>query len=146
MVRRHLRTFVQIKLTRTAIVGIFATLADLILLGLSVNRGWLTPLQANLPSLALGSLIQFLGNRYWVFKAKERPLGRQLSLFVIAEALAFALNGIGYDLLVRFTPVNYIVARPLSVTLIFFGFSYPLWHWIFHVPSPVVVAETPLDP
>jgi putative flippase GtrA len=103
---------------------------DLGLLVLLVRSGS-PPTQANLPSLFAGSTLQFLGNRYWVFRAGHRPLGKQLLLFVVAEAIAFFLNWLGFDLLVRHTSIYYPLARPVTVTLVFFGFSYPAWKWVF---------------
>jgi putative flippase GtrA len=121
---------------RTAIVGAVATVADLALLIGTVETHWLTQAQANFPSLLLGSAIQFLGNRYWVFHAEERPWGKQLASFAFAEAISFGLNGLSFHLLVAHTPLYYPLARPVSVALVFFLFSYPAWKWIFRKPSP----------
>lgn len=136
------------RFAKTAIVGGTATALDLILLVVLVKGHLLTPEQANLPSLFAGSAVQFLGNRYWVFQAADRPWGRQLLGFMIAEAISFGLNWLGFDLLVRHTDIFYPLARPLSVAVVFFGFSYPVWKWIFRSqqtsPAPTAPPATPL--
>ena len=127
----HLPKIWPSRFARTTIVGVLATTVDLAVLMILVQTGVATAEQANLPSLLSGSAIQFLGNRYWVFHAEDRPWGRQLLGFSIAEAIAFGLNWLGFDLLVRFTPIYYPLARPVSVAIVFFAFSYPVWKWIF---------------
>jgi putative flippase GtrA len=136
------------RFTRTVIVGGTATALDLLLLVVLVRDEMLTPEQANLPSLFAGSAVQFLGNRYWVFQAQDRPWGRQLVGFFVAEAISFGLNWLGFDLLVKHTSIYYPLARPASVAIVFFGFSYPVWKWIFrskqNAPAPLNPPANPL--
>lgn len=140
--------FQRSRFARTTAIGVLATVADMGVLMALVHPQITSPQQANLPSLLAGSAIQFLGNRYWVFHAEERPLGRQLFFFLIVEAIAFGLSLIGFDLILKYTSVYYPLARPLSVSFVFFGFSYPAWKIIFRTsataPTPEAPAESPL--
>jgi putative flippase GtrA len=113
----------------SAIVGIVATIADLAVLNILVRyRGW-TPLDANLPSLLCGSIIQFVGNRNLVFRAFSGHLGRQSVTFVLVEATAYGGNAGLYALLVRYTPIPYTAVRLVASGVVYWGFSYPLWKY-----------------
>jgi putative flippase GtrA len=138
-----LERITQSRFAKTAIVGGTATALDLLLLVVLVDGHVLTPEQANFPSLFAGSAVQFLGNRYWVFQAQDRPWGRQLLGFAIAEGISFGLNWLGFDLLVKHTAIYYPLARPLSVAIVFFGFSYPVWKWIFRAKQTALTPATP---
>ncbi len=120
-------------------MGIAATVADLGTLYFLVESGLTSARVANLPSLLAGFCVQFLGNRYWVFRASEPPWLNQLSKFCLVEALSFGLNWLAFEQLITHTSLHYSLARMLSVAAVFFGFSYPLWKRIFHVPP---FAET----
>src|SRR3954462_4639349 len=111
-----------------------ATVVSLVLLLLLVEWLRLAPSAANNWSLASGSLIQFGGNRYWVFGGKGSAT-LQLPLFLVGEVLAFLLNIYSFGFLVELgTP--YLLARITVTTLVFWGFSYPLWNRIFSGKSP----------
>jgi putative flippase GtrA len=90
-----------------------------------------TPQQANIPSLAAGTVFQFLGNRYFVFKAQEGRVERQAAAFILCEAVAFGLNVAFFDWVSRQTDIHYTFIRLGTTFVVFAGFSYPLWHWIF---------------
>lgn len=95
-----------------------------------------SPGQANFPSLLGGVIVQFVGNRYWVFNSEGRSLAPQIVAFSIVEGVSFAMNWVVFHLLLKFTPVYYPLARWIGVTFVFFCFSYPLWHWIFRPARP----------
>jgi putative flippase GtrA len=121
-------------LTRSAIVGIAATLADLATLTILVSILGLRPEAANLPALLVGVLTQFVGNKYYAFAngaCDARSLARQGTRFILVEAGALILNAIAFHFIVALTPVPYPIARLIGSSLVYFAYSYPLWGRIF---------------
>lgn len=119
-------------LPKTVLVGAAATLADMATLGILVQFLNYSPQIANLPSLIVGSFIQFIGNRYVSFHgAKEGNASKQMLGFFLAELAALALNAGIFYALITWTSLNYALARPLGSLAVFFGLSYPAWIYIF---------------
>lgn len=119
------------KIGRASLVGGLATACSIGALTVMIQVFGLTTSQANAPSLASGMLIQFLGNRYFVFKASEATLGPQILLYALEEAIAFGLNLLAFELLTQHTSLHYTLARMVGTFVVFAGFSYPTWHWVF---------------
>lgn len=120
---------------RTAQVGGLATIADLGILTLLVEMLHWTKREANLPALSVGFCIQFFGNRHFVFRAKKGRFSKQLILFTLVEGMAFGLVALLYHYLVPSLEIPYQFTRMIVTGIVFFGFSYPIWHYIFKVPS-----------
>lgn len=119
-------------LSKTAVVGTTATVIDLVALAAMVQWLGMTPQVANLPSLFAGSLVQFLGNRYYSFKGgRTAAIHKQAAGFFIAEGISFSLNALIFHLLVTYTIVNFAIARPLGAGFVFLTFSYPVWKFMF---------------
>jgi putative flippase GtrA len=119
-------------LPKTLIIGLFATAVDVATLVFLIQTFDLTPQQANIPSLLVGSFVQFLGNRYISFKGASRGnIFKQITGFFIAELAALTINAILFYAFVTWTPISYAIARPISTFLVFFGLSYPAWRTIF---------------
>src|SRR5262245_20497151 len=87
--------------SRSALTGAAATLIDVVVLATAVGLLGVSARAANVPALLAGAVVQFVGNRNWAFEARAGSLRRQLLLFTVVEALALALNAIGYDLVAR---------------------------------------------
>lgn len=130
-------------LARSFLVGIVATLADLLVLHLLVRLGGLAATLANVPSLLVGMTLQFLGNKYWAFADGSRRLLRQSMLFVFVEAGTFILNAAAFHVLVAGFDVPYLAARPAGTLLVYLLFSYPLWARIFR-GAPAAARAVPL--
>ena len=116
---------------RSALVGIVATVVDVGALALLIHVAGLTPVQANVPALVLGVVIQYLGNKYIAFGDPSRNHLRQGGLFLLVEAGTMLLNVLGFHLLVTLTPLPYYVVRPVVTLAVYCGFSFPLWTRIF---------------
>src|SRR5262245_62116206 len=123
---RSMRSFL-----RSMGVGAVATLADLAALTLLVELCGLPPAFANVPALVFGLAIQFFGNKLFAFEDRSRALMKQGLQFAAVETGTLALNAIGFHLLVTLTPIPYLAARLLGQSLVYVGFSYPLWARIF---------------
>ena len=121
-----------IRFTKCVVTGLLASFADMTLLVVLVEWFHIAPPTANLPSLILGSGIQFLGNRHVVFHVERKGrLSHQMTLFAVTEGASFALNAVGFYLVVHGTQIPYFLARPIISLCVFGGFSFPVWGKIF---------------
>ncbi|MFO0751650.1 MAG: GtrA family protein, partial [Myxococcota bacterium] len=114
-------------MARSAVVGLVASLADMLVLGLLVEVLHMPKAWANVPALSLGLLVQFVGNKYFAFNDRSRDVVRQGSLFLAIEVVAFALNAGLFHLLGVVVGWPWWLARGLASAAVYFGFSYPLW-------------------
>lgn len=94
--------------------------------------------------LALGATVQFIGARYFVFRARQGAIHKQIVGFVLVEFLTLLANmallfgarmllpgRLGQsDLLVLFTSF-----------LVFAVFSYPAWHLVFRPAQTKTAPE-----
>jgi putative flippase GtrA len=133
-------------LWRSMQVGVLAGLADLLSLYVLVAWVGLAKEQANIPRLLPGLLIMFVGNKYFAFEDRSPAVVRQGSLFVLVEMGAFLLNLLVYHLLVTLTPLHYLLAGMLGTFLVYVGFSFPLWTFIFRKTVAEEVARDGTTP
>lgn len=130
---RDLRTRVHrfvTRLVRSAGVGVVATVVDLATLMLLVRAG-MDPRAASVPALITGVGVQFVGNKFVTFDERSSAWLAQGLGFALVEVTAFALNLIVFDWGIRHTAVPFPVVRVLSSSLVYFGFSLPLWSVVF---------------
>ena len=118
-------------LLRAVVVGVGATLVDLGALWLLVNIFDWPPTAANVPALLVGAAAQFVGCKLFAFECRSPRVVRQGGQFALVEAGALVLNALLFHLFVTATPIPYPAARLLGSTLVYFGYSYPLWRRIF---------------
>jgi putative flippase GtrA len=133
------------RFARSSIVGVLATAADFAVLLTCIHLLHLPDWLAKVFSLTAGTSTQFVGSRYYAFRAQHGRLGRQLKWFVVAEALAFVLTVLVFHGLVLLR-VPIVIANFASGSIVYFGFSYPIWSRVFRVPpaaSTVTGATSP---
>jgi putative flippase GtrA len=124
---------------RSALAGGAATLVDLAVIAFAVGVLHAPAAAANVPALAAGAAVQFLGNRHFAFRAEGGDVRRQLLFFALAEAVTLLLNGALYHLVAtRFAlgPMGAVIARAITTNLVFLCWSYPVWSRIFRAPRP----------
>lgn len=112
-------------------IGGLATLVDLGLLVVFVELLGLSPEAANVPALLGGAVVQFVGCRELVFKQGKRSVRSTLLPFALVEVGTLLLNAFLFVALVRLLPVPYAALRLLTTFVVFVGFSFPAWHWVF---------------
>ncbi|MFT5353811.1 MAG: putative flippase GtrA [Polyangiales bacterium] len=113
-------------------VGGLATLVDLGLLLVLVELLGLSPEAANVPALLGGAVVQFVGCRELVFRGGDkRSVRSTLAPFALVEAGTLLLNAFLFVALVKLLPVPYVLVRVLTTFVVFVGFSFPAWHWVF---------------
>ena len=106
-------------------MGVVATLADLLALAVLVDVCGLAPQAANVPALAVGVAVQFLGNKVVAFRNQSPAWLEQGARFAVVEAGAFALNALAFAALATVAP--YWAARLVGSALVYFLYSLPLW-------------------
>ncbi|TNF27834.1 MAG: GtrA family protein [Deltaproteobacteria bacterium] len=121
--------------SRSALVGVVATLVDVLALSILVDVLGVEPAVANLPALSLGLAVQFFGNKYFAFNDRSRDFLRQGALFGVVEVGAFALNLVAFHLLAVTAGLPVQLARLIGSAAVYFGFSYPLWGRIFRADA-----------
>jgi putative flippase GtrA len=88
--------------------------------------------------LVVGAAVQFLGARYFVFRARQGKIHRQLTGFVLAELATLLMNvallWLARKLLPREVGESDLLVLATSF-LVFAGFSYPIWHLVFRTPK-----------
>jgi putative flippase GtrA len=111
-------------------VGLLASAGSLGVLTVLIKVCNLSPVQANIPSLATGTAIQFLGNRYFAFRSTQNSAVFQLLGFLVSEAIAFGMNVYLFNYLVEGLGAHFLVARLLGTFLVFILFSFPTWCFV----------------
>ncbi|MFO0967746.1 MAG: GtrA family protein [Gemmataceae bacterium] len=130
---------------RSGIVGLLATVSDLGSLAMMVRVfGW-SPQAANVPSLFLGLIVIFVGNKYFAFRDRSRGVLKQGGKFLLIEIGAILLNILFFHLLVTFTGLVQWpeVARLIGTNVTYLGFSYPLWSIFVFRPETTPETESP---
>lgn len=117
--------------SRGAVIGVAATLVDLVVLVLLVRSG-MPPAHASFPALAIGVAVQFVGSKLFTFEDRSRAWATQGALFLLVEVAAFALNLALFDVALRALPLLPLpVLRLVTTSVVYAGFSLPLWSLVF---------------
>jgi putative flippase GtrA len=120
--------------TTSAAVGIAATIVDWLVLVAAVWGG-MSERWAIVPAFLAGVVVQFFGNQRFTFRAHlAASLGvvrRQVLRFTLVEVGTLVITAIVYNLFREWAGIDYRVARLLSATVVYGGFSLPMWHWVF---------------
>jgi putative flippase GtrA len=121
-----------------------ATLADLGVLTGLVSLGGVSPRAASIPALIVGGIVAFVTQKYFAFQAAGGRVVRQMAQFAIVQVGSTVLTGVLYDLALRFVPrltPYYVIVRLVTSNLVWLGFSFPLWHWVFRRPLATSRSE-----
>jgi putative flippase GtrA len=132
------------RFVRALVVGSGATLIDFSIFTTCVRAIDIAPTQARLPALIAGACVQFVGNRGYTFRAQAGRLSRQLTLFVVAEAVTLALNWSIFQVLIRrLHGVPPELVSFLGTGLVFLAFAYPVRRFvIFRMPAELVESDS----
>jgi putative flippase GtrA len=115
------------RFSRALIVGGVATACDFTVLTTLVRIAGVDPAWARAPALAVGGLIQFLGNRSFTFRAQAGRMSRQARLFLLFESVTLGMNWLLYEGLLKLLPqVAPELLSFLGTFIVFIGFNYPM--------------------
>lgn len=84
--------------------------------------------------LIVGAAVQFIGARYFVFRAQQGKIHKQLAGFVLAECATLLMNVLLLWIARRLLPPAMGQSDLLVLAtsfLVFAVFSYPIWHLVF---------------
>lgn len=124
---------------RSSLVGLVTSVVDLAIIETGIRLMKIDPAVAKAVALAVCTLIQFFGNRSFAFRAQKGRLGRQMAWFIGCETIAAGLMCLVFRQMVRHMPLE--IANALSIGVVYFGFSYPLWKRVFTVlPEDLATA------
>jgi putative flippase GtrA len=139
------------RLVRSGGAGIFATAADIGTLTLLVKWFGVPKVVASTPAFILGSLVMFLGHKYFVFEQRSaKTLGRETLLFVVVQAVGIIPTTLVFQILLGLSPLferHFVLVRLVANNLVWLGYFFPLWHFVFKAPAKEpVVAWTSAAP
>lgn len=121
------------RIGRSGLIGIVCVTIDLVVLYLLTKLAGLPPWLAKVFSFSTATVVQFLGNREYTFRASEGKMSRQAIYYVMVEVVAFGLNIASFHLLERSLPKSWPLLLPAIIAgaISFWLFTYPVWHWVF---------------
>jgi putative flippase GtrA len=125
----------MMRLVRSGGAGSLATVADMGSFWILVRFFAIDPVPARLPALLLGSVVMFLGNKYFVFQRHSaQTLARETILFTVVQAVGIALTNWVFRVLLGLSPTfeqHYILVGLVANNLTWLGYFFPLWHYVF---------------
>jgi putative flippase GtrA len=120
------------KLWRSCRVGVLASILDQVSLLAFKQLGFSEKvLWVNAMTLAAGAVVMFFGNKYFAFEDYSPRVVIQGILFMLIELVALGLNILAFQLLVTHFSTNAYLTRAGCTAVVYFGFSFPLWHFVF---------------
>jgi putative flippase GtrA len=128
---------------RAGAAGIVATLVDLGVLALLVSVFHVDARVASIPALLAGGVANFIGNRWFAFRASSGSLAKQAVGYSAVEIVALVLNALLFEVVLRVFPIvraAYAVVRLVTSNLVFVGWSLPMWRRVF-VPEVRYAVE-----
>ena len=125
---------VAARLVRSAGAGAAATLVDLAFLTALVSLARVSPRAASVPTLVVGNVVTFFGQKYFAFQGQRRHAAGQAMCFILVEGGGFVLNALLFELVLRFLPIatpHYALTRLATTNAVWLLYSFPLWHRVF---------------
>jgi putative flippase GtrA len=119
---------------RAGAAGIVATLVDLGVLALLVSAFHVDVRLASVPALLAGGVVNFVGNRWFAFRATSGSLVKQAAGYTVVELVALIFNALLFDVVLRVFPIvriAYAVVRLVTSNVVFLGWSLPMWRRVF---------------
>ncbi len=132
------------RLFRSGLAGLLATLTDLAVLTALTELAGFSPRAASVPALVAGAIVMFFGQKHLAFGGHGKPRARELVEFAVVQLGGVVLTGFLYDSALRLVPslaAYYVVVRLVTTNLVWLGYSFPLWHLVFRDRS--AKAERP---
>jgi putative flippase GtrA len=131
-----------LRLARSGAAGILATATDTGVLVALVSLGGVSPQVAGWPALVLGSIVMFLGQKYFVFEARAaHTLWRETLLYALVQVVGIVLSSWLYNRALGLSPrllPFYLPVRLVVNNVVWMFYFFPLWHFVFKVPSKLV--------
>ena len=98
-------------LGRNTVVSIGVFLIGLGLLWLLVEYAGTAKVVAAGATFLISTSLHYLLGRIWIYEGSERSFAGGFGFFLVNAAVGLAITLVLFDLLIRFTPIHYLVAR-----------------------------------
>jgi dolichol-phosphate mannosyltransferase len=105
-------------------ISAFATSIDYLVLYLLTSFIGIFYLISSIISYCIGTTINYILNKRFNFKFTNKPVLKEFSTFMIINLLGLVLNSILMYFFVAFADLNYLIAKTISVFIVFF------WNYI----------------
>lgn len=133
-----------LRLVRSGGAGVLATAAQFGSQWLLVAFGGMGPVRADVPALVFGSVVMFLGQKYFVFDARAaKTLWLETVLYAIVQVVGIGLTlwllKVCLELSPRLEP-HYVLVGLVVNNLVWLFYFFPLWHFVFKSPAKVAVV------
>ena len=129
---------------RSGGAGVLATAAQFGTLWLLVAFGGMGPVRANVPALVFGSVVMFLGQKYFVFEARAtKGLWLETILYAIVQVVGIALTSWLFKVFLALSPrlePHYVLVGLVVNNLVWLFYFFPLWHFVFKSPQKVALV------
>jgi putative flippase GtrA len=103
-----------------------ATLLDFVMMIVWVESGAGSPVSGAAVGAASGAIGNFMLGRAWIFSASGRPAAGQVLRYALVAAGSLGWNSLGQHLLLRWTPLPYVLSRVVVAALVGIGWNFPL--------------------
>jgi putative flippase GtrA len=126
------------RFVRSGIAGGLATVVDLAMLTGLVSLGGVSPRVASIPALIAGGIAAFIAQKLYAFRAPGGRVVQQAAQFVVVQVGSVLLTGLLFDRVVRWGSAfasHYVIVRLGTSNIVWLGFSFPLWHFVFRRPA-----------
>jgi putative flippase GtrA len=105
-----------------------------------------TPERASVPALVAGSVVVFVGHKYFVFGAHDpATIWRETILFTLIQVIGIALSAWAFQAILGMSPrlqAYYVPVRLVANNFVWLFYYFPLWHFVFKkAPRPAAAAE-----
>ena len=132
------------RLLRSGAAGAAAAVTDLVTLTSLVTLAGVAPRVASIPSLLVGNVVMFVGQKVVAFRTRGTDVRRELALFALVQVGGFLLNAGLYELGMRFAPEGkgmFLIVRLVTTNLVWLAYSFPLWHLVFRSRNALLLAR-----
>jgi putative flippase GtrA len=106
--------------------AVMATVLDFLMMIVWVETGAGSPVSGAAVGAASGAIGNFMLGRAWIFHAGSRPAAGQVLRYALVAAGSLGWNSLGQYLLLRWTPLPYVMSRVVVAALVGLGWNFPL--------------------
>ncbi|HKX93045.1 MAG TPA: GtrA family protein [Sphingomicrobium sp.] len=100
-------------LARNTLVSCGAFLFDLALLWALVEHGGMDKVLAAALAFIAATSLHYVFGRTWIFRGSDRGVASGYALFLVNAVVGLAITIVLFAAMIRWTPINYLVARVL---------------------------------
>lgn len=113
-------------LSRSVVVSVVATAADMATVWALVTHAKVSPGSATIVGCVVGGVIAFTASRSWAFDATDGVRSRQAARFIFVSGSSALLNAGGVTLVLLLPNIDYRIAWGVTRLVVFLTWNYPL--------------------